>query len=739
MKKSITLFALCFATCIAWALNPTTLDKQRCYMENDVDSTITFLYTVGNGYFTSAPTTSLYVRGSMNGWSNDERYRMQKDSESGCWFVTLKFDVMNIPGNGGHPEFKFYKDGNWVDTPSWLPSSYRFGGNNAIVIFSDEDISEIEAQSEYAKVVRPLADFDLTDPVDQHKISNFRRVPATTCLYRSYHPFHAYRPQFDTEHARLTWIDSLATRAGIKNDICLSEDETGKLNTYTCGGKSYTEKFPAYYQDIINRKGVLYVGTQNGSTPSYNDVYFNSTGKKFGQWVAEVVDYIIDPVNPGPFQIHCALGTDRTGVFSATLAALCGATWDEVAADYESTNNMQIEEYRSKNILAYSFRRMCGVYDITKVSDLSAAIAQYFIKAGYLTQAHIDCLRLKLNGTQPTTIPGKYVIPQDSATSQYKTIVVKCYSPGGVPTIWWWNGGDRITQTSKTVNPATNANYTWNERPAMPSVQSAYDQAGLTPDEDVADWYYWCFTDVDAGLGIDYIFTAAGCAKSADLNAKSSECRDWQYNISDVCPSLPSYVRKNWNVSDSILFGKVGTAYAKDTTIDGLTLHCDESDARQFKVEATRDTVGGTIFTARGLINGTAKDTYRYLTFEGNEGERLTVYALGGSNTARDLYLGLNGYATKNLVGDPNTIDAARVTTVEYELPETGTYYLFTKKGSWYFYQALLTSDIPSAPTLPTAVSATPTQSPAATKILRNGQVIIIRDGMEYTILGVKR
>ena len=73
------------------------------------------------------------------------------------------------------------------------------------------------------------------------------------------------------------------------------------MNSYTCGGKTYKEAIPAYYQQIINNNGVLYVGTQNGSTPSYNEVYFNSVGTKFGQWVAEVVDFIISPAHPGPF------------------------------------------------------------------------------------------------------------------------------------------------------------------------------------------------------------------------------------------------------------------------------------------------------------------------------------------------------------------------------------------------------------------------------------------------------
>ena len=562
MKHIFLSVMLAITSVGAFALTPTEAEKKRCFMENTADSTITFLYPMGTGYFsTNTNQTALYVYGSMNGWGKDERYKMAYDAASNCYFVTLKWEVMNIPGNSGHPEFKFNSGGNWIDNTSWMDKNYRFAGDNLVVVFSYEDMEELQANSEFAKKVRPLSDFDLTDSVDQHKISNFRRVPATTCLYRSYHPYHAYRAKYDTEHARLTWIDSLATRAGIQNDICLSENESGKMNSYTCGGKTYKEAIPAYYQQIINNNGVLYVGTQNGSTPSYNEVYFNSVGTKFGQWVAEVVDFIISPAHPGPFQIHCALGTDRTGVFSATLAALCGATWQQVAEDYQYTNNMQIQEFRDKGILAYSMRRICEVYDMNSVTNLEKAVSEYFITNGYLTQKHIDCLKQKLNGVQPTDIPDPYVVPTDTPDGQYKTIVVKCYSPNGPSTIWWWNGGDKITKTSATYIDGTDTKYTWETRPAMPSVQSAWDAAGETPSEDVSDWYYWVFKDVDAGLGIDYILTIAGGNKSSNLNATEDECRDQNYKVVNTCPALPngitSMVSPEQTMDDRVPYRKI--------------------------------------------------------------------------------------------------------------------------------------------------------------------------------------
>ena len=737
MKHFFTLILLaCSAT--VFALKPTTADKNRCYMENE-DSSITFLYPMGEGYYSEGTYDALYVRGSMNGWGDDARFLMKKDAESNCYYCTVSRKEAYIPANSGQPEFKFYRNGSWLDASGWVPAINRFPGTtNMLLVLASDDTERIIANQKIATVVRPLSDFNLEDPVDQHKISNFRQVPATTCLFRSYHPYHAYRAQYDTEHARLYWVDSLATAAGIKNDICLSSNESGKMNQYTCGGVNYTEAIPPYYQEIIAKNRVLYVGTQNGSTPDYNDVYFNPTGVKFGQWIAEVVDFIIDPVNPGPFEIHCALGTDRTGVFSATLAALCGATWEQIYTDYEYTNNMQIEEFRDRNILAYSLCQMCGVTDMSKVENVGLALSQYFINAGYLTQAHIDCLKQKLNGVQPATVPDKYVIAAPS-TGAYKTITVKCYSPGGAPTIWWWDGGDKITKTSKTIDPKTGANYTWETRPKMPSVASAWKKAGLTAPAGVEDWYYWTFTNVDGATGISYIFTSYGNSKSADLKAMDDECRDASYNLVSDCPELPSRVLKDWNVSNTALFGTAPVTYSANTEFDGLTVHAADKDARRWEVKVCDETYGDKVFTQMGVTGGAAKETYRYITFDGQEGQELDVWAKGDGGSDRALKLGLGDYSAENVVST-DTIRCAEMTYVHYVLPSNGTYYIYTSKGNWDLFEAVLSA--PAVATKPGEGEEqalgwrnTPADIPVQ-KIFKNGQIFIIRGDKTYTLTG---
>ena len=397
--SAVVLLSLCTLT--AHALNPTTDDKKRCFSEDTSGKTITFLYCMDSGYW-SGTVSSCYVRGSFNGWKSVDECKLSFDSESNCWAVTVPFDYVNQPGNSGQPEYKFYVNGSYKDAPSWLSKGYKFmnGSNNQIVVFSTDDFEQIQKNSEEANVVRKLESYNLENDEDREIIANFRCVPGTKNLYRSYHPYkatdHKNSTANNTEYNRLRFVKYLAAANGIVSDICLSENEEKSLTTYTCNGVKCQETIPVYYQRIINAGNVLYVNAGQG-TPSYNEVYYNSTSKKFGAWVKQIVEFIISDNHPAPFEIHCRLGTDRTGVFCGVLAALCGASWEDIAEDYQKTNRMQIREFRDYHLLAYSFRKMLGVLDMSEVEDLPKAMADYFINNNYLTQTQIDALKTKLN------------------------------------------------------------------------------------------------------------------------------------------------------------------------------------------------------------------------------------------------------------------------------------------------------------------------------------------------------
>ena len=53
MKHIFLSVMLAITSVGAFALTPTEAEKKRCFMENTADSTITFLYPMGTGYFST--------------------------------------------------------------------------------------------------------------------------------------------------------------------------------------------------------------------------------------------------------------------------------------------------------------------------------------------------------------------------------------------------------------------------------------------------------------------------------------------------------------------------------------------------------------------------------------------------------------------------------------------------------------------------------------------------------------
>ncbi len=356
----------------------------------------------------------VYMKGSVSIWAEaDPHFVLPVRSSDGCFFGTFRLSDLQRRGNSGQPEFVFHvvkKDGNAYDCrahSSWKegPIDERLvfinNGENMLLLLPGDDIAEIGQRKEFAKYIAPLKDFDLTDSAGIAHLTNFRRVPATRHLYRSYHPYKGDRPQLETEEERMKQLAILGEQYGIRCDIALSGKATGSVT------------IPAYYQSIIANDNVLYVGTANGHTPDYNTAVFRTNEELFGQWMQEVVRFIIDDKHPAPFQIHCSLGADRTGAFSATLAALCGASWEEIAADYHETSNLRIQEYRHPNCVRYELYLLTGEWPevFAPVSaatgrTLQQAVAQHFIDGGYLTQKEIDAAVAKLTASSsPTALP----------------------------------------------------------------------------------------------------------------------------------------------------------------------------------------------------------------------------------------------------------------------------------------------------------------------------------------------
>ncbi|MCK9506947.1 MAG: tyrosine-protein phosphatase [Pigmentiphaga sp.] len=380
----------------------TSYEKTICYSLNMSDSTITFLFDLPTWQTNigSINISDVVIRGSFNLWKSSSDFTMSYNAE-GFWYLTKKIKDIKQPGNSGQPEFKFYVNGSTYmsGTRSFVPEGYIFKNSdkNHIVIFPDDDFELIKTNSLIANKIKSITDYDLTNETGKADVSNFRQVPGGTKLFRSYHPFKASKATIcNTEDERLQLGIELATAAGIQSDICLSGNEITTLTSYTMpDGSKLVESIPPYYQMIIDNDNILYVG-QTSTTPSYSAVYYQSNSTLFGNWIKEIVQFIISDFHPAPFSIHCRLGTDRTGVFCAVLEALQGVPWDAIAADYQLSNNMGIQEFRDFHLLKYSLENMLGVHDISTVTNLQTYTSNYFINSGYLTRDEINRLNSKL-------------------------------------------------------------------------------------------------------------------------------------------------------------------------------------------------------------------------------------------------------------------------------------------------------------------------------------------------------
>ena len=387
-------------------------NKNKCYYEDTDAKTITIVYDLGTWDDSVDSIQTLTVRGSFTTVYNLQKKRWQEDEESFTlsydktydWYsLTLPYEKINRPGYSGQPEYRFYKNGSPVAIASSVPSEYLFNKSSSdktMIIFFESDSAERKAtvaqNSSDAITVKALSDFDTATDEGKQNISNFRSVPGTTKLYRSYHPFYPSHETTPTERVRLETVQSLMESVGIKSDINLCNDRTETVGmSYKVNDVSYTVEIPDYYQKIIDSNSVLYVKSESGIVPSGNLVYYYSSSDLMKEWVKQICDFIIDENHSAPFLIHCEIGVDRTGVFSAILASMCGASWSEVKADYEKSNNLGICEFRDSAVLKYSLETMLGI-QLDENTNLQNEVQNYFISAGTLTQTEIEKVVSKL-------------------------------------------------------------------------------------------------------------------------------------------------------------------------------------------------------------------------------------------------------------------------------------------------------------------------------------------------------
>jgi len=301
---------------------------------------------------------SVALVGSFCDWKAECAWPMLLDDE-GTWNLEVPRDKINVPGNSGYPEFQFLLDGkHWYDsyqTP-WAP---QFLGNFVL-------LWETDTQEELSRKEQVALTF-VRESYDVEALSNFRMLQggdlAPGRLYRSYHPFLPSR-HHQHEYDRLEAVQQKMEEQGIQAVLNLTDEAT----IVNC------KEITPFYKTLIEEGKVCF------ATTTYEEVYYHSSESGFIEVVHQVLEFIA--THPGPYLVHCRLGTDRTGVLSALLQSLAGVDWAQIKNDYQLSNRMSVGEFRDPRLLAYTFEQFLGLKSLGQGS-LKEALHDRLLKSGF--------------------------------------------------------------------------------------------------------------------------------------------------------------------------------------------------------------------------------------------------------------------------------------------------------------------------------------------------------------------
>ena len=158
---------------------------------------------------------------------------------------------------------------------------------------------------------------DAREDYDSDEIfANFRAVSVTglreNTLYRSASPC-------DNQHNRATFVNDLIEAAGVQFILNLADSDE-KIAGYLADESFDTPYFRALYE----------AGNVIPIALNMNFASADFRQKLTGGLVAL-------SEHEGPYLVHCTEGKDRTGFVCLLLEALCGASYEEIVADYMIT------------------------------------------------------------------------------------------------------------------------------------------------------------------------------------------------------------------------------------------------------------------------------------------------------------------------------------------------------------------------------------------------------------------
>ena len=194
----------------------------------------------------------------------------------------------------------------------------------------------------------------------------------------------------DNQHNRAPYVDALMQEAGVAFILNLSDHEQ-KIQTYLAEPDFASPAFLELYE-----RGMV--------EPIALNMNYGSA-----EFKAKVAAGLIRMAEAeGPYLVHCTEGKDRTGFVCMLLEALCGASYEEIRADYMVTydNYYGITEETEKTrydvivecVLEPMIRSLIGDdgADI-RTMDLAGWAEQYLLDGG-MSPAQIAQLRDRLTG-----------------------------------------------------------------------------------------------------------------------------------------------------------------------------------------------------------------------------------------------------------------------------------------------------------------------------------------------------
>ena len=184
-----------------------------------------------------------------------------------------------------------------------------------------------------------------------------------------------------------------------------------------------------------------------------------------------------------------------------------------------------------------------------------------------------------------------------------------------------------------------------------------------------------------------------------------------------------------WNISDAD-FNALGTI-TSETVV--RKLHILASTELYVTVDANNKTLDGIAFTHRLKLSGTGNADYRHIRFVVPGECWITVYAMSSSSGAdRELTVATGTFS--NAQGTIPALGAALSKGTFHYTGNATPIYLYSASSGVNIYGINLTFTDPAQPS---ALEPVQNKS-AAHKVLRDGQVFIIRDDKTYNLLGTR-